>query len=98
MGKAGQGVNALLYACAAGVIKADDGCAILECQVLNLGYLLCVGSTKGAAKDSEVKGIDEDDAPVYLAIAADDAVAGNAFLLHSEVVASVHYVLIYLYK
>ena len=87
---AGQADHTLLDARAAGVVEADDRHAHLHRQVHHLADLLGVGLAQRAAEDGEVLREDVDAAPVDLAEAGDDAVAGILLLLHAEVGAAVH--------
>ena len=81
--------HALLDARAAGVEQADDGRAVLQRHVLDLGDLLGVRLRQRAAEHGEVLGEHVDDAAVDGAPAGDDAVAGDLGLLHAEVGAAV---------
>ena len=81
--------HALLDARAAGVEQADDGRAVLQRHVLDLGDLLGVRLRQRAAEHREVLGEHVDDAAVDGAPAGDHAVAGDLGLLHAEVVAAV---------
>src|SRR5690606_38675831 len=58
---------------------------------LDLDDLFCVGPGERTAEDSEVFREDVDDAAVDGAPAGDDAVAGDALLLHAEIVGAVLY-------
>ena len=81
--------HALLDARAAGVEQADDGCAVLQRHVLDLGDLPGVRLAERAAEHREVLGENIDDAAVDGAPAGDHAVAGDLGLLHAELGAAV---------
>ncbi len=81
--------HAFLDARAAGVEQADDGRAVLQRHVLDLGDLLGVRLRQRAAEHREVLGEHVDHAAVDGAPAGDDAVAGDLGLLHAEVGAAV---------
>ena len=81
--------HAFLDARAAGIEQADDGRAVLQRHVLDLGDLLGVRLRQRAAEHREVLGEHVDHAAVDGAPAGDHAVAGDLGLLHAEVVAAV---------
>ena len=81
--------HAFLDARPAGVEEADDGRAVLQRHVLDLGDLAGVRLRQRAAEHREVLGEDVDDAAVDGAPARDHAVAGDLGLLHAEVGAAV---------
>src|SRR5690606_13555120 len=71
------------------VVEADDRRPTLHRQIHDLADLLRVGPGQAATEDGEVLGEDVDDATVDLAIAGDDAVAGDLLRLHVKVSAAV---------
>ena len=89
VGVAGETVDALLDPGAAGVEQADDRGAVAQGHLLHLDDLAGVGAGKRAAEHREILGEDVDVAAVDRAPAGDHAVAGDALLLHAEVVAAV---------
>ena len=89
IGVAGQRHHALLDARAAGIVQADHGRAGLQRQVHDLADLLRVGFGERAAEDGEILREDVDQAAVDAAVAGDEAVAGNALLVHAEIAAAV---------
>ena len=93
-----QTLHTFLNTCPTRVIQSDDGRSVLQCQVLHLRNLLGIGSRKRATQHSKVKGIDKHDASVYLTIARNDAITFDALILHTEVIATVHHVLIHLHE
>src|SRR5204863_5975196 len=68
------------------------------CQVHDLHDLRRVGLAQRTAEDGEVLGEGEDQPAVDGAVAGDDAVAGDALLLHAEVGAAVDDELVELLK
>ncbi len=82
---AGERDDALLNARAAGVVQPDDGRADAHGGVHDLDDLGGVGFRERAAEDGEVLGIDEDRAAIDGAVAGDEAVAGDALLIHAEI-------------
>ena len=81
----GQAQRALLDACAAGVVEADDGAPGLGGQVHHLAYLLADHLGQGAAHDGEVLGEGEDLAVFHLAVAGYHGVAQRAAIAQAEV-------------
>ena len=61
------------------------GAPTLMAQVHDLADLCGVGFGERAAEDGEVLREDEDEAAVDAAVAGDEAVAGDALLVHAEV-------------
>ena len=87
---AAQRRHALLDARAARVEQADDGRAVAQRHVLDLGDLLRVGFRQRAAEHREILGEHVDHAPVHRAPAGDDAIAGDLVaLVHAEIGAAV---------
>ena len=86
---AAEALDAFLDARAARVVQADHRRAGLHRQVHDLADLLGEGVGQAAAEHREVLGEREDRAAVDRAVAGDDAVAGDALLVHPEVVAAV---------
>ena len=82
---AGERDDALLDARAAGVVQPDDGRADPHGGVHDLDDLGGVGLRERAAEDGEVLRIDEDGAAIDGAVAGDEAVAGDALLVHVEI-------------
>ena len=89
LGKAGQGVDAFLYACASRVVDADAGRTHLHGEVHDFAYLLRHGFGKGAAVHGEVLGKNIDKATIDGSATGYHAVAQVMFLFHAEVVAAV---------
>ena len=81
--------DALLDAGAAGVVQADDRRAGDDGQIHDLADLVGVGLGERAAEHREVLREDVDRPAVHRAGPADDAVSGDARLLHVEVAAAV---------
>ncbi len=88
IGVAAQGQHTLLDACAAGIVETDDGRAVLHGMVHDLADFLGVGFRERAAEDGEVLREDVDQAGVDVAVAGDEAVAGDDLLIHAEVAAA----------
>ena len=84
VGIAGEGLDPLLDAGAAGVEKADDRGAVGQGHGLDLDDLGRMGARKGAAEDGEILGEDIDQTAADGAAAGDHAVAGDALGLHAE--------------
>ena len=82
---AGEGNDALLDARAAGVVQPDNGRADAHRGVHDLNDLGRVGLRERAAEDGEVLRIDEDGAAIDGAVAGNEAVAGDALLVHIEI-------------
>ena len=89
LAEAGQGVDAFLDAGAAGVVQADAGRAVADCEVHDLADLLGHGLGQRTAADGEILGKDIDQAAVNRAAAGHDAVAVRMALVHAEVRAAV---------
>ncbi len=85
VGVAAEGDDAFLNARAAGVVQADDRRAVLHRQIHDLHDLRGVRFRERSAEDGEVlrEGIDQP--PLHSAVAGDDAVAGDALLVHPEI-------------
>ena len=81
---AGQRLDALLDAGAAGVVDAHQRPATAASQVLHLGDLLGVRLAKRATQDGAVLRVGVDDAAVDLTKAADDAIARQIALGHAK--------------
>ena len=88
IGVAAQRQHALLNARAAGIVETDDGRAVLHGMVHDLADLLRVGFRERAAEDSEILREDVDQAGVDVAVAGDEAIAGDDLLIHAEVAAA----------
>src|SRR5207247_4504680 len=71
------------------IIAYDKLYSSLQCQVHDLLYLRGLRLAERAAEDGEVLREGVDEAPLHGAVAGDDAVAGDALLLHAEVGAAV---------
>ena len=80
-----KAVNALLDARATSIEQADDRGAVARGHLLHLDDLLGMGAAERATENGEVLGEDIDEAPIDRAMAGDDAVAGNALILHAEI-------------
>ncbi len=89
MAGAAEGDDAFLDARAAGVVEADERRAVLHGQVHDLHDLRGVGLGQRPAEDGEVLGEGVDQTSLHGAVAGDDAVAGDALLVHAEVIAAV---------
>ena len=85
LGVAAQCCDTLLDAGAAGVVEADDRCAVAQRHLLDLHHLLRMGFGQRAAEHGEVLGEDEDGAAVDGAPAGDDTIARDLGVLHAEV-------------
>ena len=88
LAEARQGVNALLNARTARVVKAYAGCAHLHRKVHHLAYLLGHRQRERTAVDGEVLRKDIDQAPANRAATAHHAVAQELLALHAKVVAA----------
>ena len=86
---AGQTGNALLDTRATRIVQGNDGRPVLQGQLLHLDDLLRIGFAQRASERRKVVSVDKDQAAVDFPITAHDAVAHNALLLHTEVVATV---------
>ena len=84
LGVATERRHALLDACAAGVVEADDRCADLHGQVHDLADLLRVGLRERTAEDREVLAEDEDKAPCDGAVAGHHSVTEEVLPVHPE--------------
>ena len=82
---AGQRVDALLDAGAAGVVDEDERAAGLEGQLHHVGDLVRVDLAGGAAEDGEVLAGEVDEPAVDGGGAGDDAVGGDLLAGHAEV-------------
>ena len=63
---------------------------------MHFSNLLRVRCRQRTAQHGEIKGIDKDDASVYLAVTRNDTITFDVLLLHAEVCATMHYMLVQL--
>ena len=94
----GQGGNALLNTCAARVVHADDRSAIGHGHIHHLANLLshCLGQR--ATIDCEVLSIDINQTTINRCRTCDDTIAEELLLFHAEVVATMEFEHIILFK
>ena len=76
--------DALLNACAAALVDADDRAAVLHREVEHLDDLLAVHLAEAATEYGDVLAEDADRASVHRSVAGDDPVAERAVGLHAE--------------
>ncbi len=88
---AGQGIDAFLDTCTAGIVEADARGAVAQGHVLYLADFLAHGLGQGTAAHREVLGKNVNQAAVDGAAAGNHAVAVRMALVHSEVGAAVLY-------
>jgi len=89
LGIPGQTLDALLDPGAAGVVEADDRCAVFHRKVHDLADLFSEGFGQGATENGEILGKDIDDPPIDSTVAGDHTVTGKNRLVHAEITAAV---------
>jgi len=89
----GQGIHALLNACPAGVVEADDRRAHLNRQVHDLADFLGMRLAQRSAEDGEILAEDKDLAAIDGTVPGDDAVAEiTLFLTQAAATADLEHV------
>ena len=82
---AAQARNTFLDSSTTGITQADNGAIVLQAHFHDLADLLGVGDSKTAAQHGEILGEGAGQTTVDLPVPDHHAVAGEPFLVHSEV-------------
>ena len=90
--------HSFLDTSASRIVQRDDRGTVFQCQFLHLYNFIGIGTAEGTSKHREVVRVHVHQASLDLPVTGNDAVTGNALVLHSIVMAFMQYKFINLHE